>query len=136
MREHSHYFFPIPEGITEADVYRLIEIIGITCPTAQHVFKKCCATGKRGHKDLRQDWKDILDTAKRKLEMLDEDERSAELAAKRAAKDKPIIRELYTDADQAKARAMIAAAWEEGEKRMEQIGPNGPTGEHYIDPHG
>lgn len=48
---------------------------------------------------------------------------------------KPIIRELYTDADQEKARAMIAAAWEEGERRMGQIGPNGPTGEHYDDPH-
>ena len=49
---------------------------------------------------------------------------------------KPIIPELYTDADQAKASDMIAAAWEEGENRMEQIGANGPTGEHYIDLHG
>jgi len=49
---------------------------------------------------------------------------------------KPIIPELYTDADQAKASDMNAAAWEEGEKRMERIGANGPTGEHYIDLHG
>ena len=48
---------------------------------------------------------------------------------------KPIIRELYTDADQEKARAVIAAAWEEGEKRMEQIGPNGNCGLAYKGPH-
>ena len=48
---------------------------------------------------------------------------------------KPIIHELYTDADQEKARAMIAAAWEEGEKRMEQIGPNGNCGLAYKDPY-
>ena len=49
---------------------------------------------------------------------------------------KPVIRELYSEADQEKARAMIAAAWEEGEKRMEQIGPNGNCGLAYKDPHG
>ena len=30
----------------------------------------------------------------------------------------------------------IASAWEEGEKRMEQIGPNGNCGLAYKDPHG
>lgn len=77
MRKHSHYFFPIPKGLTEADIYRLIEIVGITCPAAQHVFKKAAFAGRRGHKDLRKDWEDIRDTAIRKLEMLDEDEQAA-----------------------------------------------------------
>lgn len=50
--------------------------------------------------------------------------------------ERSLVKPVITNSDQEKARAMIAAAWEEGEKRMEQIGPNGPTGEHYIDPHG
>lgn len=79
MTNHRHYFHQIPPGITEADIYRLIEIIGITCPVAQHVFKKSAAAGQRGHKDLRKDWQDIMDSAKRKLEMLDEDDRSKNL---------------------------------------------------------
>lgn len=59
------------------------------------------------------------------------------LAGEAAARDrkKPIIRELYSDADQERAKAMIAAAWEEGEKRMEQIGPNGNDGLAYKDPY-
>lgn len=78
---HRHYFHQIPPGIVEADIYRLIEIIGITCPVAQHVFKKSAAAGQRGHKDLRLDWENILDSAKRKLEMLDEDDWSAAILA-------------------------------------------------------
>lgn len=79
MTNHRHYLHQIPPGITEADIYRLIDIIGITCPVAQHVFKKSAAAGQRGHKDLRKDWQDIMDSAKRKLEMLDEDDRSKSL---------------------------------------------------------
>lgn len=132
MTNHRHYFHQIPPGITEADIYRLIDIIGITCPVAQHVFKKSAAVGQRGHKDLRRDWQDILDSAKRKLEMLDEDDRSAELERKELTTIVPAPvppsvfpyksvtlpgHELNTDFD--------------SEHRMEQIGPNGNEGEHY-----
>lgn len=70
--KHDHYYVDVP--YERVDVYRMIEIIGITCPVAQHVFKKAWACGKRGYKDLKTDWLDILDQAKRKLEMLQEDE--------------------------------------------------------------
>jgi len=69
---HEHYFIDV-SGYDRVDVYRLIELIGITCPVAQHVFKKAFATGKRGHKDLRRDWQDIADSAARRLEMIEED---------------------------------------------------------------
>lgn len=69
---HEHYFIDV-RGYDRLDVYRLIELIGITCPVAQHVFKKAFATGKRGHKDLRRDWQDIADSAARRLQMIDED---------------------------------------------------------------
>lgn len=78
-RKHSHYYRECPyENI---DVYRIIDIFEITCPAAQHILKKVIATGKRGHKDLKRDWEDIVDSAKRKVEMLEEDARVASLSA-------------------------------------------------------
>lgn len=70
---HEHYFIDV-SGYDRVDVYRLIELLGITCPVAQHVFKKAAATGKRGHKSLARDWQDIADSAARRLEMMDEDD--------------------------------------------------------------
>lgn len=55
------------------DVYRILQEFDVTCPVAQHVLKKALCAGQRGHKDVRQDWQDIADSAARKLEMLDED---------------------------------------------------------------
>lgn len=70
-RKHSHYFREFPYD--NIDVYRIIETFEITCPAAQHILKKVIATGKRGHKDLQRDWQDIVDSAQRKIEMLEED---------------------------------------------------------------
>ncbi|MBF0675571.1 hypothetical protein [Pseudomonas sp.] len=73
MSQHEHYFIDV-SAYDRVDVYRLIELAGITCPVAQHVFKKAFATGNRGHKDLRRDWQDMADSAARKLQMLGEDD--------------------------------------------------------------
>lgn len=70
---HEHYFIDV-SAYDRVDVYRLIELLGITCPVAQHVFKKAAATGKRGHKSLARDWQDIADSAARRLQMMDEDD--------------------------------------------------------------
>ena len=70
---HEHYFIDV-SAYDRVDVYRLIELAGIVCPVAQHVFKKAFATGKRGHKSLRKDWQDIADSAARRLQMISEDE--------------------------------------------------------------
>lgn len=118
---HEHYFRDIPKGVKRIDIYRFLDMFDVTCPVAQHVIKKAVAAGQRGHKDLNRDWHDVADSAARKLEMMRED---------------TLISELYADDGQERARAMIAAAWEEGEKRMEQIGPNGNCGLAYKDPHG
>lgn len=72
MTKHNHYFVDV-SGLDSVDVYRMIELIGITCPVAQHVFKKAWASGRRGHKSLERDWQDIRDSAARKLQMLGED---------------------------------------------------------------
>lgn len=71
-RKHSHYFRPFPYD--DIDIYRFLEVFDVACPVAQHIIKKAVATGKRGHKDLQRDWQDIVDSAQRKLEMLDEND--------------------------------------------------------------
>ena len=69
---HDHYKRDV-SNLKVIDVYRIIELFEITCPVAQHVLKKSMAAGKRGHKGLRKDWQDIIDSGMRKLQMLDED---------------------------------------------------------------
>jgi hypothetical protein len=70
--KHSHYKRDVSH-LNTIDVYRIIDLFGVTCPVAQHVLKKSLAAGQRGHKDLRKDWQDIMDSAERRLQMLDED---------------------------------------------------------------
>lgn len=72
INKHSHYFRDIT-GYKKLDVYRLLALFNVTDPCAQHIAKKAIACGERGHKDLRRDLQDIIDTAQRRLEMLDED---------------------------------------------------------------
>tara|TARA_R110000868_G_C10972546_1_gene770379 strand:- start:26677 stop:26991 length:315 start_codon:yes stop_codon:yes gene_type:complete len=42
-------------------------------PIMDHLTKKALAGGQRGHKDMRQDIVDIINSAERALEILDED---------------------------------------------------------------
>ena len=72
---HEHYFRDIPKGVTKMDIYRFLDLFGVTCPVAQHVIKKAVAAGQRGHKDVTRDWQDVQDSAARKLQMIEEDGR-------------------------------------------------------------
>lgn len=147
MSKHDHYFFDVSK-YEKVDIYRLIEIIGITCPVAQHVFKKAAAAGQRGHKDLQTDWQNIMDSAARKLEMIEEDAGQFEMddAHKRDGWTQEAISgaafkqpyhdtalhslELCGETDQARAAA-LAAAWNDGERRMDNIASSHGDGEHY-----
>lgn len=73
MSDHNHYFRDIPKGVTKMDIYRFLDLFGVTCPVAQHVIKKAVAAGQRGHKDVTRDWQDVQDSAMRKLQMIEED---------------------------------------------------------------
>lgn len=75
MSNHNHYFRDIPKGVTKMDIYRFLDLFGVTCPVAQHVIKKAVAAGQRGHKDVTRDWQDVQDSAARKLQMIEEDGR-------------------------------------------------------------
>lgn len=51
------------------DVYDVIKAFNVTCPALQHLIKKALCTGLRGHKTRDQDLQDILDSAKRAVEL-------------------------------------------------------------------
>lgn len=61
--KHDHYFKLCPYD--KIDVYRVIELFGITDSCLQHMVKKCLVAGGRGHKDIGKDIQDIIDTAER-----------------------------------------------------------------------
>lgn len=73
-RKHSHYFKPLPAGATHIDVYRVLEMFGVTDQALGHAIKKLLVAGGRGVKDQRKDIQEAVDTLQRRLEMMDEDE--------------------------------------------------------------
>lgn len=65
---HNKYHREIMAGCW-VDVYDVIKAWGVTNPALQHLIKKALQTGERGHKDRAEDLKDILDSAKRAIEL-------------------------------------------------------------------
>lgn len=53
----------------EIDVYDVLKAFNVTDPALQHLIKKALCTGLRGHKTREQDLQDILDGAKRAVEL-------------------------------------------------------------------
>lgn len=74
MKEnHNHYFKPCPYDTL--DVYRVINIFGVTDPCIQHALKKLLCSGVRGYKDQSKDIQDVIDTLERWKEMREEDDK-------------------------------------------------------------
>lgn len=71
-REHSHYFKNVAH-LTEVDVYRVLELFGVTDQAVGHAVKKLLCSGGRGVKDVAQDIKEARDTLTRWQEMRAED---------------------------------------------------------------
>lgn len=69
--KHRHYFVDV-SNYDEIDIYRITELYECS-QMAAHITKKALCTGKRGHKDLKKDIQEIIDTANRWLEMINED---------------------------------------------------------------
>lgn len=60
-------------GYEYVDVYRVLEIFGVTNPCLQHAIKKLLLAGVRtGKKDFRKDIKEAIDALTRALAMIDE----------------------------------------------------------------
>lgn len=51
------------------DVYDVLEAFGVTDPALQHLVKKALAAGDRGHKSAAEDRREIIDSARRSLEL-------------------------------------------------------------------
>ena len=69
--EYSYYEYSF-NGV-KLDPYRILSVYNITCPAMQHAIKKLLRAGN-SVKDLKQDIQEVIDTLKRKLDMLEEDE--------------------------------------------------------------
>ena len=73
-RKHAHYFRSVAH-LSEVDIYRLLDLFGVTDQALGHAIKKLVAPGGRGAgKDFRKDVQEAIDTLQRRLEMLDEDD--------------------------------------------------------------
>ena len=90
MKEFSHYFRDIA-GLSKIDIYRFLELFGVTKSTYQHAVKKIVCAGQRGAKDERKDIGEAIVSLTRALEMLDEDERAATI--RKAVEDGDIVLE-------------------------------------------
>jgi len=72
-RKYSHYFRPIPPGVTAIDLYRVAEMFEITDQCLFHALKKIVAAGKRGSKTVGQDVQEAIDSLVRWQEMRGEE---------------------------------------------------------------
>jgi len=54
------------------DVYDVLRAFDVTDPCLQHLIKKALAVGQRGHKDEEEDYKDIVSSSNRALELYKE----------------------------------------------------------------
>ena len=69
--KHSHYKKDVSH-LNVIDPYRIADLYDLH-PCAEHIMKKSLCAGGRGHKDLLRDIQDIIDTAERWKEMIEED---------------------------------------------------------------
>jgi hypothetical protein len=73
---YSHYYRPIPPGVTHVDLYRFASMFNITDQAIFHAIKKLVVPGLRtGGKSTRQDVEEAIASLRRWLEMEDENRR-------------------------------------------------------------
>ena len=54
------------------DVYRVLQVFGVTDPVAQHIVKKLLRGTKKGHDEITV-WNEVFQACERKKEMIEED---------------------------------------------------------------
>ena len=73
MKKHSHYYKDVSH-LDTIDVYRVIQLFGVTDPCLQHAIKKLLVAGMRGGgKDIDKDIQEVIDSCVRFQEMRQED---------------------------------------------------------------
>ena len=71
--KHGHYYKDVSR-YDVIDIYRVLELWGISDHAVGHAIKKLMCSGMRGAKDQKQDIAEAIDSLVRKLEMMSEDE--------------------------------------------------------------
>jgi hypothetical protein len=74
---HSHYFKDVSH-LKLIDVYRVLDLFGVTDQAIGHAAKKLLVAGGRGHKDINKDIQDVIDTLERWKQMRSEDKAKEE----------------------------------------------------------
>lgn len=69
---HPHYHKDVSH-LSSIDVYRVLDLFGVTDQAIGHAAKKLLCAGQRGHKDLATDVQNVIDTLERWKEMRKED---------------------------------------------------------------
>jgi hypothetical protein len=62
------YLREIKPGVF-VDVYDVLRAFSVVNPALQHLIKKALAVGQRGHKDAAEDLQNIYESAKRAIEL-------------------------------------------------------------------
>lgn len=125
--KYSHYYKTLP--CLTVDVYRVLHAFDVTDPCLQHAAKKIMCAGGRGAKDAKKDIEEAIDSLVRWLEM-----RREESGENMQGNDlKVSICDSLNLADSfLYDMRQTELSWNEHhEARMDVIGQNGPTGEHY-----
>lgn len=68
--KYPHYYKYCPYEYI--DVYRVLELFGVTDQAIGHAIKKLLVAGNRGQKNFEKDISEAIATLNRKLEMLEE----------------------------------------------------------------
>ena len=71
-QNHDHYFKDVTH-LKTIDVYRVLDLFGVSNPCIQHAVKKLLCAGQRGIKDQKQDVQEAIASLVRYLEMQTED---------------------------------------------------------------
>lgn len=69
---HDHYKKDVSH-LGTIDVYRVLDLWGVTNPAVQHAIKKLLNAGQRGAKTYEQDIREAHDSIARALQMIAED---------------------------------------------------------------
>ena len=71
-RKHAHYHKSVAH-LGSVDVYRVLDLFGVTDQALGHAIKKLLVAGNRGVKDMDEDVQEAIDTLQRWQEMRAED---------------------------------------------------------------
>ena len=71
-RKHAHYHKSVAH-LGTIDVYRVLDLFGVTDQALGHAIKKLLVAGNRGVKDMDKDVQEAIDTLQRWQEMRAED---------------------------------------------------------------